>query len=95
MAVMEKIFPCLTCKQDIKLERKPDNSGWLKFNLDGSEHKHENKKQQYQQEQNKKIEELTTEISKLKSEVKNLVAAIQFLRMEFAKQMKKDLNEKK
>jgi hypothetical protein len=88
MAAMQKTFPCLTCKQEIKLERKADNSGWNKYNLDGTEHKHESKKQQYQHQQEQKIEELTSEISELKDEVKNLVAAVQFLRMEFAKEMK-------
>jgi hypothetical protein len=37
---LQKPFTCFTCKQEIKLARKDDNSGWLKFNMDGTEHKH-------------------------------------------------------
>lgn len=48
MAAMQKTFKCLTCQQDIKLERKPDNSGWNKFNLDGTPHIDQKKKQQQQ-----------------------------------------------
>lgn len=88
MATMEKTFLCLTCRQEIKLERKADNSGWNKFNLDGTEHKHEKKQQGSQTYQ--KVEELTTQITQLRSEVKDLVAAVQFLRMEFAKQLKEN-----
>lgn len=34
---LDKSYPCLTCKQEIKLARKDDNTGWEdKFNLDGS-----------------------------------------------------------
>jgi chromosome segregation ATPase len=36
MAALEKVYPCLTCGQDIKLERK-DNR-WLRWNLDGTVH---------------------------------------------------------
>ena len=46
MAAMQKVFKCLNaeCKQDIRLERKPDNTGWIKTNLDGTPHVHDNKK---------------------------------------------------
>jgi hypothetical protein len=36
LAALEKVYPCLTCGQEIKLERK-DNR-WLRWNLDGSAH---------------------------------------------------------
>jgi hypothetical protein len=39
-AQLQKPFVCFTCKQEIKLARKDDNSGWLKFNMNGTEHKH-------------------------------------------------------
>jgi hypothetical protein len=43
MAALEKVFNCLTCGAQIRLERKADNSGWLKYNLDGSDHVDEKK----------------------------------------------------
>jgi hypothetical protein len=51
MTALEKTFECFTCKQPVKLERKPDNSGWLKTNLDGTPHIDQKKKQQQQQGQ--------------------------------------------
>jgi hypothetical protein len=50
----KKLFDCMTCGAQIKLSRKPDNSGWLRYNLDGvTEHKCQKseKKQEEQQEQ--------------------------------------------
>lgn len=35
---LEKQFNCFDCKNQIKLKRKDDDSGWLRFNLDGTEH---------------------------------------------------------
>ncbi len=46
MAALEKIYNCLSCGQEIKLERKPDNSGWFRYNLDGTKHVDFKKKQQ-------------------------------------------------
>jgi hypothetical protein len=43
---LQKTYPCLTCKADIKLARKDDNSGWNKFNLDGTPHIHQKQQQQ-------------------------------------------------
>ena len=63
---LDKTFPCLTCKQNIRLARRDDNSGWLKYNLDGTEHKHE--KQQQQQGYPSKT---TQQITLLRSELKN------------------------
>ncbi len=86
MAAMEKVFKCLTCQKEIRLERKPDNKGWNKYNLDDSEHIDEknpsNKKNNYPSQTQEKLEQLTTEIAELRSEVRDLVAAVQFLRME-------------
>lgn len=84
MAAMEKVFKCLTCQKEIRLERKPDNTGWNKYNLDGSEHIDEKKpsKNASSSQTQEKLEQLTTEITELRSQVKDLVAAVQFLRME-------------
>jgi hypothetical protein len=38
MAALERIYNCMSCRQQIKLERKQDGSGWLKWNLDGTKH---------------------------------------------------------
>jgi hypothetical protein len=40
----QKTFKCLSCGTDIRLARKDDNSGWDKFNLDGSIHIDQQKK---------------------------------------------------
>jgi hypothetical protein len=45
----------MSCHKPIKLERKDDDSGWLKFNMDNSLHVHPHKQkqpQQYQQQSN-------------------------------------------
>ncbi len=84
MATMEKIFKCLSCSSDIRLERKPDNTGWLKYNLDGTEHKDE-KQQQYKSNNNNngaQIEALTKKVETLESKVDTLIAQIQMLRSE-------------
>lgn len=87
---MDKVFKCLTCGADIRLERDQQNNKWIKYNLDNSPHIDERKQQKGSSQQTQqKIEQLTTEITELRSEVKNLVAAVQFMRMEFAKQSKK------
>jgi hypothetical protein len=44
-AQLQKTYQCLTCKADIKLARKDDNSGWDKFNLDGTPHTHQKQQQ--------------------------------------------------
>ena len=46
MAALQKIYPCLSCGQEIRLERK--DAKWLRWNLDGTPHvdQKNNKKQQ-------------------------------------------------
>jgi uncharacterized coiled-coil DUF342 family protein len=80
MAALEKVYKYLSCGQQIKLERKADNSGWLKYNLDGSDHVDEkkNKKSQTQQQ----LTELTKQVSGLNETVKVLISQIQSLRSE-------------
>ena len=88
MAAMQKVFKCLNtnCLQEIRLERKADNSGWIKTNLDGTPHVHDNKKgaraertesaQQQQQQQltamSEQIKILITQVQLLRSEIKEL-----------------------
>jgi hypothetical protein len=83
MATMEKIFKCLSCQKDIRLERKPDNTGWNKFNLDGSAHIHEKKtaavrsgptsaQQQQLTAMSEQIKILITQVQLLRSEIKEL-----------------------
>jgi uncharacterized coiled-coil DUF342 family protein len=80
MASLEKVFNCLTCGAQIRLERKADNSGWLKYNLDGSDHVDEKKNKNSQTQQ--QIAELTKQVSGLNETVKVLISQIQSLRSE-------------
>ena len=81
MAALEKTFQCLTCKQNIKLERKPDNSGWNKYNLDGTAHIDERKKSN----NNTQLAELSKQVSDLREMVNILISQIQMLRSELKK----------
>jgi hypothetical protein len=81
---MDKTFPCLTCKQEIRLERKQDNSGWNKYNLDNSPHVHEKKQQQQGSSSRtyQRVEELSKQVSDLKATVNILISQIQMLSSE-------------
>lgn len=82
MAAMEKVFKCLTCRKDIRLERKPDNSGWNKFNLDNTPHVDERKKPSSGDNNNNKaqqIEALTEQVAALTSEVRSLKVYVEAL----------------
>jgi chaperonin cofactor prefoldin len=79
MAALEKTFPCLTCGNEIKLERK-DNR-WLRWNLDGSVHV-DAKKPFTQSKTAERIEAL-------EKKVDLLIVQIQALRSDF-----KELKEK-
>jgi hypothetical protein len=81
-AQLEKSFSCFTCKQQIKLQRKDDDSGWLKYNLDGTEHKHSKAKSNQHQKQKKqqtledKIDNLTVQLEILTATIKALIQRI-------------------
>ena len=93
-AQLEKVFQCLTCKQDIKLARKDDNSGWIRYNLDGTLHIDERKKKLQQQQpqpttttavtvdNGPQIAELAKQVSELRETVNVLISQIQSLRSE-------------
>jgi hypothetical protein len=51
LAALQKTFECLTCKAPIKLERDRVNNKWIRYNLDGTLHIDQKKKQQPQQQQ--------------------------------------------
>jgi len=82
---LEKTFSCLTCRHEIKLQRKDDNSGWLKFNLNGTPHEHENKKQQPQTVTAPSTTPTTpstaADITKLEAKMDAMMAEIKILRM--------------
>jgi len=83
LATMERVFPCLTCKKEIRLERKADNTGWNKFNLDGSAHIHENKKSNNNTTSSStQVAELTKKVETLESKIDTLIAQITMLRSE-------------
>ena len=81
MAALQKTYQCLTCHQDIRLERKPDDSGWLRYNLDGTPHI--DSKKNFPPKTAEKVEQLERKID-------TLIAQIQMLRSEF-----KELKEAK
>jgi hypothetical protein len=50
--ILDKTFKCMSCGADIKLQRKDDDSGWNRYNLDGTPHVDvKKKKQQVQRSQ--------------------------------------------
>jgi hypothetical protein len=79
MATLEKTFSCMTCGAQIKLERKSDNSGWLKYNLGGSKHVDEKKNKNSQTQQ---LAELSKQVSDLKETVNVLISQIHGLTSE-------------
>ena len=91
MAALEKTFKCLSCGQEIKLERKPDNSGWIKYNLDGTKHmdaKKSTKPQPVTTVDNGlqlQIEALTNQVKELRETINILISQIQMLRSEVKK----------
>jgi peptidoglycan hydrolase CwlO-like protein len=89
MAALQKVYSCLSCGQEIKLARKEDNSGWDKFNLDGSPHVHPPKGggKNTQQQQ---VQALANEVADMKAQIKILISQVQMLRSEF-----KELKERK
>jgi hypothetical protein len=90
MAAMEKVFKCLTCQKEIRLERKPDNSGWPRWSLDGTNHVDVSSKKSKQQRQHSpqavaadcapQIADLAKQVSGLKDTVNILIARIESLR---------------
>jgi stress response protein SCP2 len=83
MAAMQKVFKCLSCSSDIRLERKPDNSGWIKTNLDGTPHVHDNKKGA-----GAGTSETQQQLTAMSEQIKILIAQVQLLRSEI-KELKK------
>lgn len=82
MAISQKTFPCLSCRQEIRLERKAYNSGWNKFNLDGSAHIHE-KKTTVRADRTE-----SAQLTAMSEQIKILIAQVQSLRSEI-KELKK------
>ena len=77
MPALEKIYNFMSCGAEIKLERKPHNSGWLSWNLDGSKHEDTKKKPRQQQVDNgPQIAELSKQVSDLKETVDILISQI-------------------
>jgi hypothetical protein len=66
------------------LARRDDNSGWLKYNLDGTGHKHEKQQQQqgYPSKTSQQITQLSEEVKGLHEAVNILVSQITMLRSE-------------
>ena len=73
MAAIEKVFKCLSCQADIKLETDQEHNKWIKYNLDASEHVDEKKKSNNSGAQ---IAELSKQVSDLKETVNILISPI-------------------
>jgi hypothetical protein len=92
MAALEKIYQCLACKQDIRLERK-DNQ-WVKWNLDGTAHVHppittrKKEDKQVQQQHEQRDAEIKDWLAEVKATIKLVLTQIQLLRQE-VEQLKK------
>ena len=71
----------MSCGQQIKLERKPDNTGWNKYNLDGTPYIDERKRSN-NNSNSTQIAELAKQVSDLKETVNILISQIQMLRSE-------------
>ncbi len=92
-----KTFTCFKCGKSIKLRRKADNSGWIRFDLDGAT-THECEKKKKQPEQSSPaaaliqkepptvaIADLADEVAELKSQIKSLVTQIELILHELQK----------
>jgi hypothetical protein len=93
LAALEKIYPCLSCQQEIRLERK--DGKWLRWNLDGTPHVDQKKQQQQQKTSTQQTQPtITTSAStaatptrvSLESKIDQLIAEVQALRLELQQQ---------
>lgn len=98
MAALQKVYPCLSCGQEIRLERK-DNK-WLRWNLDGTPHIDEKKQQQQKTKPQPTITSsaskaaqtpvvTSTSSSSVERKLDHLIAEVQALRMELQGLQKK------
>ena len=76
--VLDKVFPCMGCRKDIKLKRNDANNGWIRYEMDGQTiHDCPAKKQK------PKGTTITAEaINQLESKIDTLIAEVQELRRE-------------
>ncbi len=98
MAALEQVYSCLSCGQHNKVERKPDNSGWIKYNLDGTNYidvKRSTKQHQSSGPQSAttvadnglQIAALAEQVKELKEIVNILISQIQMLRSDVTKKL--------
>jgi hypothetical protein len=85
LAALEKVYTCLSCGQEIKLERKPDTSGWCKWNLNGTKHVDEKKNKKQTVDNGPQLAALAEQMKYLKESVNILISQIQGLRSEVKK----------
>ncbi len=72
----------MTCQQDIRLQRKDDNSGWLRFELDGvTTHKCQRKKKEPSSTNtnntSSSMTELEHKIDRLSEQIKHLAELLE------------------
>lgn len=88
----QKPYECFTCKKEIRLQRNSSNTGWLKFNLDGTEHVHLRKQQQPKQtpptitSSASTAQAAPTQASSLERKLDHLIAEVQALKLELQSQ---------
>lgn len=82
MATLQKVYDCLSCGAQIKLERK-DNR-WIRYNMDGSIHTDPKKTKQPQQQPTITTSASTAQAasSSLEGKLDALIAEVQALRLE-------------
>jgi len=78
--VLEKLFPCKACNNNIRLQRKDDDSGWIRYEADGQTlHNCPAAKKKFQgssktleklESMEKKIDLLISEVQALRQELK-------------------------
>jgi hypothetical protein len=87
LAALEKTFKCLSCDQEIKLERKPNNSGWNRFEADGvtSHNCSSSSKKKQQQFPKSELADIHDEVHELRAYIKTLVTQVPLMRQELQK----------
>ena len=94
---LQKPFTCFGCKQEIKLQRKDDDSGWIRFEADGHtihNCERKNKKAQEQELQQQQqpspggpsnSTEISKEVVAIKAQLLVLVGRLDRLEQELGK----------
>jgi len=85
--VLDKVFPCMGCRKDIKLKRNDANNGWIRYEIDGQTiHDCPAKKQQQKpKDSTATAAAVVVGVSQLESKIDALISEVQELRKELQK----------